>query len=183
MQQAAETVRDKNPYKRGADDGLLMGLLLVGLFMASVYSYISPLANLIALVICLAGVPFLTFALLRRSFVKDRYLTLFSSLWMQGIVMFFCGTLILAGWTYVYLRFINPTFIVDMLNHVAATYSQTGTPAGQQIADTIETMIRQNLIPSSISLAVETIWIGVFTGSLLSAVMAAVVRMKIWRNN
>lgn len=182
MNQAIESVRDKSPYKRGADDGLIMGIILIILFMASVYSYKSPLANVIAIALLLVGVPAATFLMLRRSYVKDNCLTLFSSLWMQGIVIFFCATLLLAAWVYIYLRFINPTFLIDTLNHVATLYDNMGTATGQQISATIHAMIKQNLVPSSISIAIETIWLGVFSGSLLSALMAALVRLKNRKN-
>lgn len=183
MGTTAETIKEKNPYRRGADDGFLMGLLLIACFLLSTFSLTHPAANFLGLLLAFVGVPVATFLFLRRSFIKDDNLTLFSSLWMQGIMMFFCGTILLALFVYVYLRFINPTFIMDMLNQVANVYENMGTPQGHQIAKGVHAMIHQNLVPSSISIALETIWVGVFTGSLLSALMAGIVRMKIFRTN
>lgn len=179
----SESIKEKNPYKRGADDGVILGLILIILFLAMTFSLKYPLANLLGLLLFFVGVPMTTFFLLRRSYIRDNGLTLFSSLWMQGIVMFFCATLILALFTYVYLRFLNPSFMVDMLNTAAAHYENLGTARGHQTADIMHAMIHQNLVPSAISMAIETIWVGVFTGSLLSALVAGIVRMKFWKNN
>lgn len=179
----SESIKEKNPYKRGADDGVILGLILIILFLAMTFSLKYPLANLLGLLLFFVGVPMTTFFLLRRSYIRDNGLTLFSSLWMQGIVMFFCATLILALFTYVYLRFLNPSFMVDMLNTAAAHYEKLGTARGHQTADIMHAMIHQNLVPSAISMAIETIWVGVFTGSLLSALVAGIVRMKFWKNN
>lgn len=181
MNSVTETVRDKSPYKRGADDGFFMGLLLIVLFLCMTLSYRFPLANWVGLLLCFAGVPVATFLFLRKSYIKDNGTTLFSSLWMQGIVIFFCATLMLALFEYLYLRVFNPTFLVEMLNHVAESYANSGTPQGEQVAKAIHAMIKQNLVPSAINIAVETIWMGVFTGSLLSAIMAGLVRMKIFK--
>lgn len=183
MGSVVESVKEKNPYKRGADDGVLMGILLIAVFLSMTLSYRYPLANWTGLLLCIAGVPLLTFFLLRRSYIKDNGLTIFSALWMQGIVMFFCATLILAMFVYVYLRLLNPTFLIDMLNHVADFYEAQATPQGHNISATIHALIHQNLVPSSISVAVETIWVGVFSGSLLSALMAWVVKLKMWKNS
>lgn len=180
MNPGRESLKDKNPYKRGADDGWRMGLLLIVLFVAMTQSLRYAAANWIGLLLMVAGVPVATFLFLRRSYVKDNGLTLFSSLWVQGIAMFFCATLILAMFEYLYLRFINPTFIVDTMSYIADVYAGEGTPQGDQIAQMVHGMLKQNLVPSAINMALETIWTGVFTGSLLSAVMAGVVRMKMW---
>ena len=180
---SSETVKEKSPYKRGADDGFLMGILLIAVFLVTTWSITFPPASWIGMLLTLVAVPLTTFFMLRRSYLRDNGLTIFSSLWMQGIVMFFCGTIILALFVYIYLRILNPTFIVDMLNHVAGLYEDLGTDQGKQIASALHAMIKQNLVPSAISMALETIWVGVFTGSLLSALMAGMVKMKIWRQN
>lgn len=173
-----ESLRDKNPYKRGADDGFIMGVVLIAMFLALTCAARSPLAAWVGLLIMVVGVPLTTFSLLRRSFLRDNGLTLFSSLWMQGIVMFFCATLLLALFEYVYLRILNPGFTLTLFNQAADYYSASGTEQGVQMAKMLRAMIRQNLVPNAINVAIETIWVGVFTGSLLSALMASLVRLK-----
>ena len=173
-------MKDKNPYRRGANDGWCMGLILIALFLAMTRSFQSVWANWTGLVLMVAGVPAATFLFLRRSYMRDNGLTLFSSLWVQGIAMFFCATLLLAMFEYIYLRFINPTFMVDTLNRMADAFSVSGTADGEKTAGMLRGMLKQNLVPNAINVALETIWTGVFTGSLLSALMAGVVRMKMW---
>lgn len=178
-----ETLRQKNPYKRGADDGVVMGVILIAMFLSLTFATTSTLAFFIALLLIVAGVPAATFIMLRRSYVKDGGMTLFSSLWMQGIAMFFCATLLLAMFVYIYLRFMNPGYMAGLFNQAAVYYESLGTVQGTQMAKACHEMVHQNLIPSAISMAVETIWVGVFTGSLLSALMAGIVRLKIFRIN
>ncbi|MCH5248177.1 MAG: DUF4199 domain-containing protein [Muribaculaceae bacterium] len=178
MNSVRESVRDKSPYKRGADDGIWMGLVLIVLFLAVTQSLHSVLASWLSWGIALGGVPGLTYFFLKRSYDKDNGLTYFSSLWMQGIAFFFCGTLLLALFVYLYMRVINPTFMITQLSEIADLYKATGTANGIQISDTIHAMIEQNLVPSAISIGIETIWVGVFTGSLLSALMALLVRAR-----
>lgn len=181
MSTVRETVKAKSPYKRGADEGIFMGALFIVLFLAVTKSMDSMFATWIAWILALVGVPGLTFYLLRRSNERDNGLTLHSSLWVQGIVIFFCGSLILALFIYLYLRWMNPTFMVDHLIKMADAYASMNTPQGQQISDTIHAIINQDLVPSAISIGIETIWIGVFTGSLLSIVLAWIVKLKKFR--
>lgn len=181
MNASHETIKDKSPYRRGADDGIPMGLLLIALFFSMTLAPRSPFAALITVILALAGVPVTTFLMLRKSYRRDNSLTLFSSLWMQGIVMFFCATLLLAMFEYLYMRFINPSFMENVFLQAADFYSSSATEQGSGMADMLHTMIDRHLIPGPINIAVETIWVGVFTGSVLSAIMAAVVRMKIWK--
>lgn len=92
----------KSPYRRGADDGILFGLLLCAAFFCGVYSFRLPLLGFACLVIALS-VPFVIYRFLRRSYVTDRYTTQLSSLWMQGIMTFACGCVIAGLVATVYL--------------------------------------------------------------------------------
>lgn len=156
---------------------MIMGIELIAMFLLLTCAAKSLLACWLGFLIMLIGVPMTTFFLMRRSFFKDNGLTLFSSLWMQGIVMFFCSTLILALFEYVYLRIINPGFTLELFNQAADYYSASGTEQGVEMGKMLRAMIKQNLVPNAINIAIETIWVGVFTGSLLSMLMAWLVRL------
>ena len=175
----SDSIKSKSPFRRGADDGLFMGLLLVAVFFTGSLSFRYPLAANIAPILMLAGVPLLTYMLLRRSFVRDNGLTLFSSLWMQGIVTFFCGTLILAIFMYAYMRWGDPSFMHDMVCRMADFYdSMPQTPQTQEVSKILHTMIDENIYPSEIDVAIESIWLSVFSGSILSMLAALIVRAR-----
>lgn len=177
MYKTRETVKDKNPYKRGADDGLIMGVLLIAMFLASVYAVESSFIAVIAAILIIFAVPAATYIMLRRSNERDCGCTLFSSLWVQGITIFFCGTLLLSMFQYIYFRFIAPTYIVDVLNAAAEIYSGMQTPEAQDMADLLRKIVSTHNVPSAIDLAVMTLWAGVFTGSLLSAAISGIVKI------
>lgn len=174
-----ESIKAKSPFRRGADDGLLMGILLVAVFFTGSLSFRYTLASDLTPILMLGGVPLLTYFLLRRSYIRDNGLTLFSSLWMQGIVTFFCGSLILAMFMYCFMRWIEPDFMRETVAHIAEFYdSMPDNPQGQEIARVFHTMLDENVFPSAISVAVESIWLGVFSGSLLSMLAALAARAR-----
>ena len=174
-----ESIKAKSPFRRGADDGLLMGVLLVIVFFTGSQSFRYTLASDLTPILMLGGVPLLTYFLLRRSYIRDNGMTLFSSLWMQGIVTFFCGSLILAMFMYCFMRWIEPDFMRETVAHIAEFYdSMPDNPQGKEIALVFHTMLDENMFPSAISVAVESIWLGVFSGSLLSMLAAIAARAR-----
>ncbi len=100
----------KSIYTRGAEDGAWMGLLFIAAVALQTLAQGSLLATLIADVL-LVAVPAVLWVMLRRSYRYDRLLTTFSGLWMHGIMVFLCGSLILGLVAFMYMRFINPGFI------------------------------------------------------------------------
>lgn len=161
-------------FKRGADNGFVLGLYLTVLFFAMAYSITVPLLGLIALVM-VCGVPVVTFYYLRKGFRQEYGTSTFSALWMQGIVMFFCGSMIMALAVYLFLRFIQPDYITDMVTLARDTYSALDWERGQEIASTLDLMLEKHLIPTPIQVAMEILWTGVFSGSLLSILTALLV--------
>lgn len=174
-----ESIKAKSPFRRGADDGIIMGLLLVAVFFTGTLSFSYTLASDLTPILMLAGVPLLTYFLLRRSYVRDNGMTLFSSLWMQGIVTFFCGSLILAIVMYVYMRWGNPGFMREMVIRMSEFYdSMPETPKSREVSQIFHTMLDENVFPSAINVAIESIWLGVFSGSLLSMLAALAARAR-----
>jgi hypothetical protein len=100
----------------------------------------------------------------------------FSALWMHGISIFFFGSILLAAAVYVFLRFMNPTFIVDNLRVAIDVYRSLGVPEANEIADSLQMMIDKHMLPTAISLAISSIWSVVFSGSMLSLLLALLVR-------
>lgn len=164
-------------FRRGADDGLPFGAYLSVLFLFIVFSVQVPILGFLALLM-MCGVPAWTYWKLRRAYTAERGTTRFSALWMQGIVMFFCGGLIMALVAYIYMGHINPTFIKEQMELMAEAHA--GTPIG----DTLATAIKNKIVPSPIQSAMELLWMSVFSGSLLSILTALLVQARrISRNN
>ncbi|MFG6423482.1 MAG: hypothetical protein K1V71_03655, partial [Paramuribaculum sp.] len=73
--------------------------------------------------------------------------------------------------------------IVDQIHSIIDLYSNSGWERGEEMAQVLQRMIDNSLIPSAISIVMEMIWLSVFSGSLLSALIALLVRARPIRSN
>ena len=164
-------------YRRGADDGFIMGAYLsvwIILVCASLYNNITGLIGLVMA----AGVPGLIYAMLRRSYVKDFGLSTFSFLWLQGIVTFVCGTLMMAVVAFIYMRFIYPDYVMDLFTMVADKYGELPSAEAQAFSRNLHLMVETKSYPSPIYVALELMMSGIFTGSILSMLITWLVRLR-----
>lgn len=173
----ANATENRNIYRRGADDGLWLGLYLTVIFALMVASVSHPAFNIPGLGMML-GVPFLTYYYLRRTHVDAHGMTSFSALWMQGIVMFGCGCLIFCLLAFVYMRWINPGFINGLMHMAIDSYNQSDVPQAQQLAADFQSLLDNHLVPTPLQLVLGWLWLGMFSGSLLSMIVAVFVRVR-----
>lgn len=161
-------------FHRGADDGFIFGIYLTSLFFAMAYSQQIAIFSMAALALML-GVPFITYFFLRRAYIAELGTTRFSALWMQGIVMFFCGSLIMALASYVFMRWIEPEFIITQLESLIAAYRDIDLADSAEMADVMQKALDRGMVPSAIQVSMQLIWTGVFTGSILSIIVSLIV--------
>lgn len=167
----------KSVYKRGADDGFIFGAYLAVWFIMLCCSlYVNFLA--IPSLIMMAGVPFIIYAFLRRSYVRDFGLSSFSELWLQGIITFVCGTLIMACVGFVFMRFVRPDYIHDLWSAAIELYESVPDSSASDFARTLRLMEERNMLPQPIYVVVEMMLSGVFTGSILSMILTWIVRLR-----
>ncbi len=166
-----------SPYRRGAVYGVPFGLYLTALFFSISYTFDFPLLGPVSLILIL-GVPFMIYGFLRRSFIEDRGASIYSSLWMEGIAIFFFGGLIATLVSVVYMRWIYPDFIETRIDAMIELYSQAEFSRSHEAIDLLNRAKEQNLIPKPIDIAVDMLWFIVFTGSLLSMLMALLARAR-----
>lgn len=167
----------KSIYARGADCGLWLGLCFIALFLLAALSLRLPLLNIGVFAIVLY-VPVLSYRFLRRTHIDAHGLTTFSALWMQGIVMFACGALLLGAVAYVYMKVVQPHFISDVVKYGIDYYSSAGTPQGDAMADEFRKVIELNSLPRTGDVVLMYIWATVFSGSILSMILAAIARAR-----
>jgi len=165
----------RNIYARGADDGFWMGLYFCALFGVMVLSLSLPVLNLLLVVMSL-GVPALTYMFLRRTHVAAHGISVFSALWMQGIVMFACGCLIFGAASFVYMRWIDPGFMMRVLQTGIDFYESAGTDASEALAVEFRRIIEHRAIPSPSEITLGWMWLGMFSGSVLSMLVALLVK-------
>lgn len=167
----------KSIYRRGADDGLIFGLYLSLMFvvMAVALTGGSVLASLTGMAMILA-VPVLLYFFLRKSYLADDRRSPFSAMWLQGICIFFFGSLLMSMTAYVYMRVIHAGFIPEVFETAREAYENTGTEDGATLARMIKKIQDNNLYPTPATVAMEIVWIAVFTGSMLSMLVSLIVR-------
>ncbi|MDE6265675.1 MAG: DUF4199 domain-containing protein [Paramuribaculum sp.] len=166
-----------SPYRRGADDGFIFGMVLCTMFFAGVFSTAVPLLSLVCMLL-FVSVPFIIYYFLRRTYIADLYTTQLSSLWMQGIMTFLCGCLIAGLAATVYLKWINPSFIPERIQEAIAFYRDSDWKSGNEMAQMLQQMVNAHIVPTPVEIVIEMIWLGVFSGSLLSLLMAVLARAR-----
>jgi hypothetical protein len=171
----SETTTTPSVYKRGADDGWKLGIFMIVSFMSAAYSVHIPMLGLLSFAMAIA-VPFVVYHMLKRDYLRYPDMNYFSAMWMHGIAAFFFGSLLLAAAIYVFLRFIEPSFIIDNLRTAIGVYRSLGMKEATEMADSLQMLIDKHMVPSAISFAVTSIWSVVFTGSMLSLLMTLLVR-------
>lgn len=168
------TQQRKSIYRRGAEHGVIMGLYLSVLFAAMANSMKMAWLGVLAMAMALC-VPVLTYSLLRRSYSADFGMTRFSELWMEGIMIFAGGSVIMAVTALFYMKWVEPSFIVDQVTAVAELYREAGQT---QISDMLDAALSSRSLPSPAEVAVEFVWLGVFSGSMLSMLMSLLVKAR-----
>lgn len=171
----------KSVYEIGANDGWKIGLYLTAVFLLQAIGMGQPallvLGNLLML-----GIPFFAYWLLRRAFIATGGMSTFSGIWLHGIIVFLCGSLIMAAAAYAYLRFVNPDFIVNQIHLISSTYRQLGTPEAEAFANQFERIIEYHLVPTAIQMSFSLVWFCSFFGSMLSLILAIIVKHVPIRN-
>jgi hypothetical protein len=162
-------------YKRGADDGLRLGIFMIASFLSAAYSVHIPVLGLLAFALAIA-VPFVVYHFIKRDYLKYPEMGFFSAMWMHGIAAFFFGSILLAAVMYVFLRFIEPNFVIDNLRSAISIYRSLNMAEATEMANSLQLLIDKHLVPSAISFAVTSIWSVVFSGSMLSLLIALLVR-------
>ncbi len=165
----------KSIYRRGADDGFWFGIYLSVLCVALFKSIDSPVLFLAAMVM-VAAVPVIVYFFLRRGYRVDNCKRQFSAMWLHGICIFFFGSLLMALTAYIYLRFIEPAYINNSINMAKELYLAVDTAEAREIANLLQKIQDNNLQPTAGGTAMQIIWFGVLTGSLLSMVLSSIIR-------
>ncbi len=168
-------------YSCGANDGLKMGVYLSVMFLLQSIGMTNPMLMIFG-ALMLICIPVVTYAILRKGYRESGGFSTFSAIWLHGILTFLCGSLILALVIYVYLKYLNPTFLIDLLDSLIEAYSSMNNPQANQLTEMLTTIKQQHLLPSPIQYAFTMIWTCGFFGSILSMVLALIVRAIPIRN-
>ena len=169
--------RSRSVYVRGAEDGLVLGpVMAAGVVLTGVAAYV-PWVAVPALAL-LASVPALVYILLRRGYAADGCGSSLSALWLQGICPFFFGGLLMAAAAYAAIRWGRPGFVAEQVTAAAALYSAAPDAGAREMGEALGRAVEARILPTAIQVALELLYAAVFSGSILSVVLAAVIRRR-----
>ena len=170
-----------NIFKEGAHQGLVMGAYLTVMAVASIYTDKMPLLALFALLMLLCA-PIVVYRYQRHTFVSEEGTTLFSSLWMQGIIIVICGALICSAVMYVMLQWVRPDFMASQVEQFIEIYRSQPETANSEIIEVMQKALDQGALPLPIDYAMTGFWLASFLGSVASLFTAAIAQRKISRS-
>lgn len=166
----------ESPYKRGARDGFYLGIyftVMMGLSLASgnglaVLGMISTLM--------MAATPVVAFMMLRRYYAAEGGHPTVSTMWMMGIVAFSCGAIICFSIMLVYMKWINPDYLTDSMMNAIGILEQSGDSEMQALAGDMSEVMKNGNPLTPVSFCFTMIWATIFTGSILSLILAAIAK-------
>ncbi len=169
--------QSKSVYLRGAENGIVLGLYFCVMFIAMVAGEKFVLPRLLSSVMMLC-VPFLIYLFLRKTYIEEKGYTIYAALWMQGIVSFAGAGIILAVLVYAYLKWGDPEFIPRQVALLIDVYGNNNAPESQKLVKILREMQHRNYYPSPRSIISQLIMLSIFTGSILSMIVALIVRTR-----
>lgn len=167
-----------SPYSRGARSGWISGLLTSLMLVCVIYSPQLPVLSLFCLMLA-AALPLAVFRMLRSSYISSGHKCSMSELWVEGIMIFFFGSLICATVTMAFLRWVEPGFILGQATACIDICNASPTPEHQDIARLLQAMIDRGTLPGATDFTIAMFWLTMATGSLLSMILAILARIHL----
>ena len=93
-------------------------------------------------------------------------------------LLFFFASLISGLAQYIYYVYINPEYIKSQLSAAVTLLESLNMTSDPSLLEAVKTGLEQGNIPSPMAVVIQQMWVNVFFGSLLSAVMAWLV--SVW---
>ena len=167
----------KSLFKQGAEWGVPFGIYLSVMGLLFIFS--DKHVGLAALSLAMLPViPVLIYRWQKKRFVAEQGATAFSNLWMLGILIFIGGSLIASAVSYGVLQYVRPDFFYEQARYVIHEYEVAPQRFGdnmQQVVDALQMIIDKQAAPRNIDLVLTGFWTSCFLGSLLSALLAAII--------
>lgn len=167
----------KSVYRQGAEYGAWFGVYLTVMALAIMYGFTHTILMLVAMAMMVA-VPAVVYPMLRRYRSQMRGYAPFASLWMLGLMIFICGSLICGAVTYVWIQYVMPTFIYDQVMAAIDVYKAVPGDSAAEMVRIMETIVERHALPSAMEVVVQMVMLTTFLGSLVSMVLAFILGMR-----
>ena len=166
-----------SPFRRGADNGFKFGAYLIALYATLVAGNSVPFLGLISFAL-MAGVPGVTYMLLRRDHMLPEGPKTVGALWIDGLIMFFGGALLAGALLTAYLSWIDPDYIMDSIRTTVDLLEQSPDSDSQQTAEQFRTAMDNGFSISPVIFSMTLVWMTATSGSVLSLIIATVIVHK-----
>ena len=167
----------KSIYRVGAEKGAWFGIYLSVLSIMLMYGFDSVLLMYASIALFL-GIPGVAYFYIRKYHVSLHCMSQFSALWMLGILIFLFGSLICGVVTYVWMQYVEPTFIYDQVQMAIKLYESVPGENARMLTDILKQAVENHMLPSAIDIVIEMIMLTTFVGSIISMIISAIVRLK-----
>lgn len=166
---------ERSVYRRGAEDGLKLGpVLMLTVTLVGVTPFV-PWLTLPALA-SIVAVPVMAYILLKRGAAEDGEDSTFSATWLHGTTMFFFSGLLLALYIFVALRWWQPDYyerVFDMT--IEILQNQPGAQANEMVTQ-MQQMKENGEMPTPFDTSIEMLYFATVSGAMLSTVLALIVK-------
>ena len=94
------------------------------------------------------------YSTMRITVSKTQGRVVWSSLWMQGIMSILCGSMICGFVTMLYFKFVEPTFLLDLVQMCVDTYASIPGKESAQMAEMLQELINTGMVPTATSFTI-----------------------------
>ena len=74
----------------------------------------------------------------------------------------------------IYLKFIEPNFLVDLFQMCIDTYASIPGNEAAQVTEMLQNMVKHGAVPTATSFTMSMFWLTAFSGSMLSLFLALI---------
>ena len=161
----------ESPYRRGADDGMKFGLYLTAMFAGALFSSPAGPGAWLAMLLMFAA-PVVLCVMMAGYFRRQAYSVGFGDLWLDGTLTVIFGTLIASAFLIVYMKWVNPDFVINQLNSIIDLNKEHPDMGLDAYAKVAENLIADHTVPSATVMAANMLVMISMGGIMLSAVLS-----------
>jgi len=165
----------KSIFQRAGEWGLPFGLYLACAAVTTIFSDWFPPLSILFLILLL-GTPIVVYYYQRRKFIEDDGFTEYAALWMLGIMLFILGSVVASFIVYLVLQYGRPNFMYEQAEAVIKVYSEMPQMRDSDMLRVLQRMVDERLMPTPIETVFNAFWFITSSGSLVSAVTAAIAK-------
>ncbi len=162
-------------YRRAAYYGVPVGIVMSVMAVSAIYvDKVSQLAVVVIAMVLL--LPCVLYHYERKMYKAEYGFTEYSGLWMLGILTMIYGSLITSFVTLGVFTFLRPGYFYEQAQLCITLYSTSTDPQVQESVTMLKRMVEGNMLPKPIEVVFAAFWLWSFVGSILSALVALVVK-------